>query len=222
MVISEVFDNRLTGRLVADAVLRLFEADGTIYLATGYFTWSGYLTIQEALIDFLARSPENEVHIVVSTGADQFSQSVAEALWDLDYDDRLQLLTYRDGFIHPKLYLRDGPEPALAMGSANLTWDGLGKNLELIWYYEPEEQDVVFTPHLAWIKAFVAASTPITPADLRFFARVRKTSQTWGNKGRINLPLVFRRSLPLGKRFGINLDDELEESAVYRRIRDEE
>jgi len=75
---------------VADAVLKLFEGDGTLYFATGYFTWSGYLTIRDALVEFLARNPGNEVYIVVSTGADQFSRLVAHALWDLDVDDRLR------------------------------------------------------------------------------------------------------------------------------------
>lgn len=199
MVESEVYDNRLTGRLVAEAVLRLFERDGTLYLATGYFTWSGYLTIRDALLDFLTRDPDNEVYVVVSTGADQFSRLVADALWELDVDDRLHLLTYRDGFIHPKLYLRDGPDPALVMGSANLTWDGLGRNLELTWYYEPDEPDEVFTPHLEWIRAFTAAATPITEADLTWQARLRKTTRTWLNKGRVNLPAIVRSKLPFGR-----------------------
>lgn len=201
MVESEVYDNRLTGRLVADAVLKLFEGDGTIYLATGYFTWSGYLTIRDALVEFLARDPDNEVYVVVSTGADQFSRLVARALWDLDVDGRVHLLSYRDGFIHPKLYLRDGPEPALVMGSANLTWDGLGKNLELAWYYAPDEPDAVYLPHLTWIRAFTAESTPVTERDLTLRARLRKTAQTWGNKGRINIPSMIRGALPFGGRF---------------------
>lgn len=73
MAEHEVFDNRFTGKLVAEAVRRLFEADGTVYLATGYLTWSGYLTIRDRLLEFLSRSSDNRVVIVVSTGADQFS-----------------------------------------------------------------------------------------------------------------------------------------------------
>jgi phosphatidylserine/phosphatidylglycerophosphate/cardiolipin synthase-like enzyme len=197
MVEQALFDNRLTGRLVADAVTRLFEADGTVYLTTGYFTWSGYLTLRDSLLSFLARSPDNEVYVVVATGADQFSRLVAHALWDLDVDDRVRLLTYRDGFIHPKLYLRDGPDPALVTGSANLTWDGLGKNLELAWYYAPDERvDPVFQTHLAWVEAFIAECEPVTTDDLRRTARLRRTVDTWLSKGRLNLPAMLRGALP--------------------------
>jgi len=201
MVETDLYDNRMTGKLVAEAVLRLFDRDGTVYLATGYFTWSGYLTVRDAMQAFLARSPENEVYVLVSTGADQFSRLVARALWEQDVDDRLHLLTYRDGFIHPKLYLRDGDAPALVMGSANLTWDGLGKNLELAWYYEPDEpDDEIYRTHLLWMRAFTAACTPVTPADLTWQARFRKTAETWLSKGRINVPSMIRGALPFGER----------------------
>lgn len=200
MVEHEIFDNRLTGRLVGEAVIRLFEEDGTIYLATGYLTWSGYLTIRDPLQTFLARSPDNRVVIVVSTGADQFSRLVANALWDLDVDGRIQLLTYRDGFIHPKLYLRDGDHPAFVMGSANLTWDGLGKNLELACYYAPDgPDDSIFRDYLEWLLAFVSRSVPITDADLSRSVRLRRTIDTWSSKGRINLPNMVRGALPFGR-----------------------
>ncbi|WP_158057589.1 phospholipase D family protein [Halorussus halophilus] len=201
MVEQEVFDNRLTGKLVAEAVLRLFESDGTVYLATGYLTWSGYLTIADSLREFLARNPDNRVVIVVSTGADQFSRLVANAIWDLDVDDRCQLLTYRDGFIHPKLYIRDGEDPALVMGSANLTWDGLGKNLELAWYYRADDtDDEIFQSHLDWMHSFVGECDTVTPDDLRRSVRLRKTADTWLSKGRINLPQMVRGALPFGRR----------------------
>jgi len=196
MVDQALFDNRLTGRLVAEAVTRLFESDGRLYLATGYFTWSGYLSIKAPLQSFLDADPDNEVYVVVSTGADQFSRLVANTVWGLDDADRVHLLTFRDGFIHPKLYLRDGPEPAFVIGSANLTWDGLGKNLELAWYYAPEERDdPIFQTHLAWMTAFVAACEPIVPADLSRMARLQRTSDTWMNKGRINLPTMVRGAM---------------------------
>jgi len=201
MAEHELFDNRLTGKLVAESVRRLFDDDGTIYLATGYLTWSGWLTIRGPLVDFLDRSPDNRVIFVVSTGADQFSRMVAEAIWGLDDADRVQLLTYRDGFIHPKLYLRDGERPAFVMGSANLTWDGLGKNLELAWYYAPDGRgDPIFVSHLQWMIAFVGASDPVTPEDLTWRVRLGKTRETWMNKGRINLPLMVRGALPFGRR----------------------
>lgn len=201
MVEQELFDNRLTGKLVVEAVRRLFEADGTVYLATGYLTWSGYLAIRDPLLEFLARSPDNRVYVVVSTGADQFSRTVAHALRDVDVDDRIRLLTYRDGFIHPKLYLRDGDDPALVMGSANLTWDGLGRNLELAWYYAPDgRDDEIFRTHLAWMVAFVAACEPITSADLARGTRLRRTTETWLSKGRINLPTMVRGALPFRRR----------------------
>jgi len=200
MVEQELFDNRLTGQFVADAVTRLFEADGVVYLTTGYFTWSGFLTVRDALERFLARSEENQVYVVVSTGADQFSRLVATALWDID-DGRIHLLTYRDGFIHPKLYLVDGPNPALITGSANLTWDGLGKNLELAWYYAPEDRDdPIFQTHLAWVVAFIAECEPVTTDDLRRSVRLRRTADTWLSKGRINIPQMIRGALPLGAR----------------------
>jgi len=200
MVDHELFDNRLTGKLVAEAVRRLFEEDGTIYLATGYLTWSGYLTIREPLIEFLGRSPENRAVFVVSTGADQFSRMVAEAIWGLEAGDRIQLLTYRDGFIHPKLYLRDGERPAFVMGSANLTWDGLGKNLELAWYYAPDgRDDPIYLSHFDWMVRFVDASDPVTPQDLTWWVRLGRTKNTWLNKGRINLPVMIRGALPFGR-----------------------
>ena len=201
MVEQALFDNRLTGSLVAEAVVRLFEADGTIYLTSGYFTWSGFLTIRDALTEFLARSPDNEVYVVVATGADQFSRLVAHALWELDVDGRVHLLTYRDGFIHPKLYLRDGDDPALVMGSANLTWDGLGKNLELAWYYAPDTRDdPIFQTHLAWVGLFIAECDPVTPTDLRRSVRLRRTTDVWLSKGRINLPSMIRGALPVWNR----------------------
>lgn len=204
---QELFDNRFTGNLVAEAVLRLFEEDGTIYLTTGYFTWSGYLTIRDPLLEFLFRSPDNRVHVVVSTGADQFSRLVANALWDLHVGDRLHLLTYRNGFIHPKLYLRDGERPALVTGSANLTWDGLGKNLELAWFYAPDDRDdPVFRTHLAWVEEFVAACDPVTPDDLRLRTRLERTTRTWLSKGRINLPSMIRGALPFPRREPSPLD----------------
>ena len=169
-----------------------------MYLTTGYFRWSGFLTIRDALEAFLARSPDNQVYIVVSTGADQFSRLVATELWDLD-DDRVKLLTYRDGFIHPKLYLVDGPNPALITGSANLTWDGLGKNLELAWYYAPDDRDdPIFQTHLAWVVAFISECEPVTTDDLRRSVRLRRTTDTWLSKGRINIPSMIRGALPFG------------------------
>ncbi|WP_318571057.1 phospholipase D family protein [Salinigranum marinum] len=201
MVDQALFDNRLTGSLVAEAVVRLFEADGTIYLTSGYFTWSGFLTIRDALTEFLARSTDNEVYVVVATGADQFSRLVAHALWELDIDGRVHLLTYRDGFIHPKLYLRDGDDPALVMGSANLTWDGLGKNLELAWYYAPDARDdPIFQTHLAWVGPFIAECDPVTPTDLKRSVRLRRTTDVWLSKGRINVPSMIKGALPIRSR----------------------
>lgn len=201
MVDQEVFDNRFTGKLVADAVLRLFEEDGLLYLTTGYLTWSGYLAIRDSLLEFLARSADNRVYIVVSTGADQFSRGVARDIWKIDFDDRCHLLTYRDGFIHPKLYLRDGDDPAFVMGSANLTWDGLAKNLELAWYYRPDEQvDPIFRSHLDWIVYFISECEPITSEDLTSSVRLQRTAATWLSKGRINLPSMIKGSIPLWRR----------------------
>jgi len=197
MVEQALYDNRLTGRLVAEAVVRLFEADGTLYLATGYLTWSGYLAFRDPLNAFLARSPDNRVYVVVSTGADQFSRLVARALWELDAAERCNLLTFRDGFIHPKLYLRDGEDPAFVMGSANLTWDGLGKNLELAWYYQPETRDdPIFQTHLSWMVEFVSECEPVTPADLARIARLSKMADTWLSKGRVNVPSMVKGSIP--------------------------
>ncbi|MGM0591454.1 MAG: phospholipase D family protein [Halobacteriota archaeon] len=201
MAEQEVFDNRLTGKLVAEAVIKLFEADGTIYLTTGYLTWSGFLAIEAHLKAFLARSTDNRVYIVVSSAADQFSRTAAHAIWDFEFDGRCQLLTYRDGFIHPKLYLRDGEDPALVMGSANLTWDGLGKNLELVWYYRPDSpDDDIFRSHLDWVTHFVSECEPVTTADLTHRVRLTRTWNNWLSKGRINLPAMLRGSLPFRRR----------------------
>jgi len=216
MVEQELFDNRFTESVVADAVLRLFDADGTIYLTTGYFTWSGYLTIRDALIEFLARDPDNEVYVVVATGADQLSRLVVEACWELADADRVHLLTYHDGFIHPKLYLRDGPDPALVTGSANLTWDGLGKNLELAWYYAPDSRDdEIFRTHRDWLDRFLEECDPITSADLSRRTRLRRTLRTWTNKGRINLPTMLKSALPFSEYF-------VRESSPYEAATEDE
>lgn len=83
--------------------------------------------------------------IVDPLGGTTNSRGVARDIWTLDFNDRCHLLTYRDGFIHPKLYLRDGADPAFVMGSANLTWDGFAKNLELTWYHRLDERaDPIF------------------------------------------------------------------------------
>jgi hypothetical protein len=184
----ELFDNRFTGKQVAEAVIRLFDGDGTIYLTTGYLTWSGYLAIQNPLKEFLSRSTENRIYIVVAAAADQFSRLVANALWDLDADGQVHLLAFRDGFMHPKLYLRDGADPAFVMGSANLTWDGLGKNLEFAWYYRPGDQaDQIFRSHLEWVRNLVERSDPVTARDLARGTRLRRTAKKWLSKGRLNL-----------------------------------
>lgn len=212
MVEQEVFDNRFTGRLVAEGVRRLFDGDGTVYLATGYLTWSGYLTIRDQLRAFLARSGDNRVVFIVSTGADQFSRLVATALWDLDFDDRIRLLTYRDGFVHPKLYLRDGSDPAFVMGSANLTWDGLGKNLELAWYYSPDDpEDPIFRSHLVWMLHFVTVCDRVTPTDLTRYVRLRKTIDTWTSKGRINLGTMIKGTLPWRRNLPVDVPMSFDE-----------
>lgn len=210
MADHELYDNRLTGKRVVAGVRRLFDGDGTVYLATGYLTWSGYVALLEPMQAFLDRSPDNRVVFVVATGADQFSRMVAQDVWELEDADRVDLLTYTDGFVHPKLYLRDGDEPAFVMGSANLTWDGLGKNLELAWYYAPDDrEDPIFQSHLDWMERFVAASRPVTPADLTRRVRLGRMARTWLNKGRINLPMMVRGWLPFGGRGGSAAPPEL-------------
>jgi len=196
MTESVLYDNRFTGRLVADAVLKLFEGDGTLYFATGYFTWSGYLTIRDALVEFLARNPGNEVYIVVSTGADQFSRLVAHALWDLDVDDRLRAFDL-PRWLHPS----EAVPPGRARAGDG---DGLGEPHLGRPRQEPRTGVVLrdgrtrrgLPPHLAWLEAFTAESTPVTTHDLTLRARFRKTAQTWGNKGRINIPSMIRGALP--------------------------
>jgi hypothetical protein len=189
MVHHELFDNTFTEHSVDEAIVRLFDEDGTIYLASGYFTWTGFVVIRDALEAFLERSTENRVIVVVAAALDQFSVPIARTLWDLHLDGRCRLLTYEGEFVHPKLYLRDGDEPAFVMGSANLTGDGLAKNLELAWYYAPgNRDDPIFQSHLTWITDFVERCEPVKPAHLGRRARLRRTTSNWLAKGDIELP----------------------------------
>ncbi|MFW5984542.1 MAG: NgoFVII family restriction endonuclease, partial [Halobacteria archaeon] len=49
-----------------EALSRLFDGDGTIYLVSGYFTYQGYDAICDDIESFLERSEDNELIVVVS------------------------------------------------------------------------------------------------------------------------------------------------------------
>ncbi|AUX08692.1 hypothetical protein AArcSl_1055 [Halalkaliarchaeum desulfuricum] len=78
---------------------------------TGFFTAPASHELREEIREFLDRSPDNDIVIVVGNGADQFSATIARDLWDLDVKGSLRLCKYPHGFLHAKLYTRHGSSP---------------------------------------------------------------------------------------------------------------
>lgn len=180
----ELVDNRLTERRVGDVVERLFEGDGTIYLVTGFFTRNAFDSLRDAIEEFLERSPENELVIVVGASAEQFSAGIARELWRSDARDRIHLYTYPDSFLHAKLYLRDGPSPAAVFGSANLTRVALEQNLELNVYVEGDDPaDPRIRSFAEWVDELLTVCEPIRRRDLLPPLLAMNTVQNWARKG---------------------------------------
>ncbi|WP_254862247.1 phospholipase D family protein [Halovivax gelatinilyticus] len=186
------------GRRVQDSLSDIFAGDGTVYIVSGYFTYQGYRTIRDDVVSFLDRSPENELVVVVGPASDQFSARIAYDLWNLDRDGQVRLYKQPRG-LHAKLYVRDGPEPTMYLGSANITQVAFEYNVELgleLTRESPGHPDL--KPALEWCGDLVAASTPLRRRDLIGPVQVGSSFVNWSNKARL-LPLrnVALRVLPV-------------------------
>ncbi len=172
--------------LVEDTIRQLFDGDGTIYLVTGFFTGNAYRSLRDDIVGFLERSPDNELVILANPSADQFSKTVINDLRKIEQGDRLKLLKYPHGFLHAKLYVRDGPEPMAILGSANLTRGAFEYNLELGMVVEGDGPgDPTISRFVEWIEKVMSYSRPIDRRDLFFLKRVAMTVTNWVNKGRL-------------------------------------
>lgn len=167
------------------ALSRLFGGDGTIYLIVGFFTYNGYRSIREEIIDFLERDPGNELHVVVGPATDQFSPRIAQDLRSLAAGDRVQVYTYRRG-LHAKLYLRDGPDPMVIHTSANLTQVAFSYNLELGFQLVANDRShPQIAPFIAWAEELVDRSKPMRRRDLLWIVQLLTSIANWSNKARL-------------------------------------
>ena len=186
MTAIDIADNRLGDRQADDQIRSLFAEDGTIYLVTGYFTESGYRELRPDIVDFLERSRENRLVIVVSPSADQFSPAIVSDVERLDSEDQVSLLSYPDGCLHAKLYLRTGEQPAAIVGSANLTRVGFEQNLELSVKFEGDALDgEALDAYVEWVDRLVAASRPIRRWDVLRVRMIATSLGIWFNKARL-------------------------------------
>ena len=175
---------------IAESLTRLFDGNGTVYLVPGYFTREAYALIRDDIVAFLERDPENELLVVVSPTADQFTPSVGRDLRGLG--DRVQVYAYPHGCLHAKLYLRVGPEPFAIIGSVNLTRVALEQNVELGLIIEPESAGADAGTSRAridrlaeWTEELVATSRPIRGRDLHWPVMAFNSLSIWVNKARL-------------------------------------
>ena len=172
-------------RRVTDALDDLFSGDGTIYLIVGFFTFNGYRSIRDDIENFLDRKPENHLNLVVGPASDQFSPRIADDLWDMDNGDQVDIYSYRRG-LHAKLYLRDGPETHVILGSANLTQVGFRYNLELGIELISEDRDHPHVqPFIDWANELIDDANRMRRRDLYMPVQVWNSLVNWTNKGRL-------------------------------------
>lgn len=176
----------------------LFDGDGRIYLVSGYFTYQGYVAIRDAIADFLDRSPDNELVVVVGPASDQFSPRIARDLWSLDENDQVTLRKHPRG-LHAKLFIRDGPNPRVITGSANITQVAFEYNLELNLAFSRESAEHPdIRPFLEWVETLTAKSQPLRRRDLLAPVLIGSSMINWSNKARL-LPTrnVILRMVPV-------------------------
>lgn len=168
-----------------EALIELFDGDGTVYLVSGYFTYQGYLAIRDAVVSFLERSRENELVAIVGPASDQFSARIARDLWKLD--DRGQVSLYKQPRgLHAKLYVRDGPNPICIVGSGNITQVAFEYNIELNVVLRREHSDHPdVAQFLDWANDIVAASEPLRRRDVLAPVLIGGTLTNWTNKARL-------------------------------------
>ena len=169
-----LIDNTFTERKVVDAVIDLFDEDGRVYIVAGYFSLRGYNKLRSSIEAFLQREGDNKVTLIVGTEPDQFAARIAYDLWQLNSESKgeAEILKYEGQFLHTKHYVRDNESPAVVMGSANFTKQGLEEHLELVSYYQATDtEDPIALQHIKWFDSVIDAATPVTEKDLEIYER---------------------------------------------------
>ncbi|ADD04595.1 PLD domain protein [Natrialba magadii ATCC 43099] len=185
-------------RRFEDALIDLFDDNGTVYLISGYFTYQGYSRIRDAIVSFLERSRENELIVIVGPASDQFSARIARDLWAHDDHEQVSLYKHTRG-LHVKLYLRDGPDPVCIIGSANITQVAFEYNVELSVELVRDSIDHPdLQPFFEWVTELMAAATPLRRRDIFGPVQVGCAVINWSNKARL-LPIrnVVLRAVPV-------------------------
>lgn len=175
-----LIDNTFTEREVVDVVTELFEEDGHVYIVAGYFTLRGYNKLRLSIEDFLNRREENKITLIVGTKPDQFAARIAYDLWQLNLESKgeAEILKYEGKFLHTKHYVRDNESPAVVMGSANFTKQGLEEHLELVSYYQTTDaEDPIARKHIRWFDSVVDVATPVTEEDLEVYEQEKISVQ---------------------------------------------
>lgn len=167
-----LIDNTFTEQKVVDAVADLFEEDGRIYIVAGYFSLRGYNELRSSIETFLNREKDNRITLIVGTEPNQFAARIAYDLWHLNSESKgeVEILKYEGQFLHTKHYVRDAESPAVVMGSANFTKEGLEEHLELVSYYRTTDaEDPIAVQHISWFSAVIDVATPVTEEDLEVY-----------------------------------------------------
>lgn len=186
MAALDVVGTQLTEARTKDAVRRLFDDDGTVYLVSGFFTANAYEALVEDIRRFLDRDDDNELVVVLGSGADQFSPAIVRDLWRLDTANQVRIYKYPHGFLHAKLYVRIGPAPTVVLSSANLTRVAFEQNLEVGAVIRGESlDDPHIEPFVDWLDELVAVCSPLRRRDLLAPFRLVTTLRNWSAKGRL-------------------------------------
>lgn len=193
-------DNTFTERKVVDAVTDLFDEDGRVYVVAGYFSLRGYNELRSSIEDFLNRDADNRITLIIGTEPDQFAARIAYDLWDLDLESEgnVEILKYEGQFLHTKHYVRDNESPAVVMGSANFTKQGLEEHLELVSYYQAvDAEDPIATQHITWFDSVIDVATPVTEEDLEVYEQKKISVERLAETGILNeLGLSIEEVLP--------------------------
>lgn len=187
---------------IEEEISGLFAEDGTIYLVSGFFTYRAFERLRPEIVQFLSRSADNELVVVIGAGLDQFSPKIAHNLARMERSEQVEVLKYTDGFLHTKLYLRTGENPVAIIGSANLTTVAFTQNTELGLRVRPD--NAAFDEVLQYRDALLDASEPATGRDLFRPVMAYNTLVNWSNKGRL-LPFRTWRPHPTWIGFGLIL-----------------
>lgn len=181
-----VVSNQWKNASITDTLTRLFDEDGTVYLITGYFTSGAFETIRPAVEDFLSRSRENELVVIVSPTADQFNPAIGRELLQFRETDRVRLYKYPHSCLHAKLFLRTGEHPLAIVGSVNLTRAALEQNVELCVVVEDTSSTDDVIPQLTeWTDQLIVESEPISRSDLWRPKMIFNSIVVWRQKAQL-------------------------------------